>query len=191
MREPFVKQIHKLLIKNGKTIAVAESCTGGSLSHLLTSQSGSSKYFILGVIPYSNKAKSKILKISAKLIAQKGAVSREVAEKMAQAVRKLAKADLGIGITGIAGPIGGTPQKPVGTVFIAVSHKDKTFCKKSHFTGTRASIRKKASLKALELILAKIESPRTKVQGFIPSRKNTKPFIPRAKAREFLRGIKS
>jgi len=147
-----VNQIHKTLIKNKKTVAVAESCTGGLLSNLLTRISGSSKYFILGIVAYSNKTKENILKIPAQLIAKKGAVSREAAKIMAQAVRKLAKTDFGIGITGIAGPTGATPKKPIGTVFIAIDSKDKKVCQRFLFKGNRNTIREKAALKALELL---------------------------------------
>jgi len=147
-----VNQIHKLLIKKKITIAVAESCTGGLLSNLLTKIPGSSKYFILGVVAYSNKAKRKILKIPAKIIDKKGAVSSDTAKLLAKSVRLAAEADLGIGITGIAGPGGGSKEKPVGTVFIAVDSKNKKICKKFNFTGKRATIRKKSALKALELL---------------------------------------
>lgn len=151
-----VNQIHKLLIQNRKTIAVAESCSGGWLSLLLTQTPGSSGYFILGIVAYSNKAKQRILKIPLALLAKKGAVSKEVAQKLAQSVRKLAKTDFGIGITGIAGPTGATPQKPVGRVFIAIDSKTRKICKKFHFKGNRTTVRKKAALKSLEL-LKKIE----------------------------------
>ena len=147
-----VKQIHKFLIKNNQSLSVAESCTGGLLSSLLTRSSGSSVYFKLGVVAYSNQAKHRILSIPLKMMKQKGSVSRDVARSMAQAVRRLAKTDLGIGITGIAGPTGGSPQKPVGTVFIAVSGKRKTISKEFHFTGNRTTIRNKSALKALELL---------------------------------------
>jgi nicotinamide-nucleotide amidase len=152
MAQDIVYQIHKLLIKTRKTIAVAESCTGGLLSSLLTQVSGSSSYFKLGVVAYSNTAKEKVLSVPQRLIARKGAVSEEVAIKLAQGVRKLAKADFGIGITGIAGPTGATPHKPVGTVFIAIASKNKTICKKFHFRGSRTSIRIKSAIKALELL---------------------------------------
>ena len=140
-----------------KTVAVAESCTGGLLSSLLTYIGCSSKYFILGIVAYSNKSKQDILKIPAGFIAKKGTVSQEVAEKLAQNVRKMAKTDFGIGVTGIAGPTGGTPKKPAGTVFIAVTSKNKTISKKFHFTGNRAAIRKKSALKALELLKSLFE----------------------------------
>ncbi len=147
-----VKQIHKSLIKNNRSVAAAESCTGGLLSSLLTRFSGSSRYFKLGVVPYGSQAKHRILSIPAKMLKQKGSVSSDVARHMAQAVRKLAKSDFGIGITGIAGPTGGSPQKPVGTVFIAVSGKDKTISQEFHFTGNRTTIRNKSALKSLELL---------------------------------------
>lgn len=104
---------------------MAESCTGGLLSNLLTQIPGSSKYFILGVVAYSNQAKENILKIPRDIIVKKGAVSKNVAELLAKAVRLMAKTDFGIGITGTAGPTGGSREKPVGTVFIAIDTKNK------------------------------------------------------------------
>jgi nicotinamide-nucleotide amidase len=147
-----VNQVHKLLIRNKKTIAVAESCTGGLLSNFLTRLSGSSKFFILGVVAYSNKAKEIILKVPLSLIVKKGAVSPEVTIKMAEGIRKIAKSDFGIGVTGIAGPRGGTSRKPVGTVFIAINSENKRICKKFYFKGNRSIIRKKTALVALELL---------------------------------------
>jgi len=147
-----VHQIHTLLLKNKKTIAIAESCTGGFLSNLLTKLSGSSRYFILGIIAYSNEAKKKILRVPSSLITTRGAVSKEVASSMAGRIRKVAHTGIGIGITGIAGPSKGSAQKPVGTVFIALDSKNKKICKKFHFKGTRLCIRKKAALKGLELL---------------------------------------
>lgn len=147
-----LNQIHKLLIKKKKNIAIAESCTGGLACNLLTQIPGSSNYFILGIVAYSNKAKRDILKIPAGLIAKKGAVSKEVAQKLAKSIRRLAKTDFGIGITGIAGPTGGTFKKPVGTVFIAVDSKTKKICKRFIFKGNRLNIRKVAAWKALELL---------------------------------------
>lgn len=147
-----INQIHRFLIKRQKTVAVAESCTGGLVSNLLTQISGSSQYFILGVVVYSNKAKQSLLKIPRSLIAKNGAVSADVALYMAGNIRKIANADFGIGITGVAGPTGGTPQKPIGTVFIAIKSKNKKICKKFHFRGNRLKIREIATLKALELL---------------------------------------
>ncbi len=152
----YIKQLHTLLIKNAKTIAVAESCTGGLLSELLTQNPGSSKYFILGVITYNNDAKKDILRVPKHILIQKGAVSKEVVKKMAQSVRILAKTDFGIGITGIAGPTGATAGKPIGTVFIAISAKNKLICRRFQFKGNRLTIRKTAALKALELLTPEV-----------------------------------
>ena len=106
MEQDLLTQVHKTLLKTRKTIAVAESCTGGLASSLLTSLSKSSKYFILGTVTYSNRAKTRILGIPTSLINKKGAVSCEVALKMAENIRKIAKTDFGLSITGIAGPTG-------------------------------------------------------------------------------------
>jgi PncC family amidohydrolase len=150
--ERLLDQIHDSLLKTGKTVGVAESCTGGLLSELLTQNPGSSGYFNLGVITYSNKAKETVLGIPTRIIKKNGAVSKETAQKMAHSVRTLAKTDFGMGITGIAGPSGGTPEKPPGTVFIAIDAKNKKICEKFVFQGSRAAIRKKAAEKALELL---------------------------------------
>ncbi len=146
------QQVHKILTAKNKTLAIAESCTGGLASSLLTKIPGSSKYFILGIVTYHNRSKEKILKIPHKILATKGAVSKETATLMARNIKKIAKTDFGIGITGIAGPSGGTINKPVGTVFIAVNSKNKTTCKKFVFSGSRNQIQLAAALKALELL---------------------------------------
>lgn len=156
--EGIIYQTHKLLIDNGKTLAVAESCTGGLASKLLTDLPGSSKYFILGVTAYNNKVKNRLLGIPMQLLRKKGAVSEEVALKLAANVKRLAKADIGIGTTGIAGPSGGSPDKPVGTVYIAAASAKRTVCKKLRLRGSRAAIRKQAALKALELLSKTIRS---------------------------------
>jgi PncC family amidohydrolase len=150
--QPIVRQIHNLLIKSRKTISVAESCTGGILSCLLTQLPGSSKYFVLGTVTYSNKAKETILNIPGYIIARNGAVSEKTARQMAKSVRKIAKTDFAISITGIAGPSGGIFQKPVGTVFVAIDSSAKLICKKFHFSGNRDAIRKKSALSALKLL---------------------------------------
>lgn len=152
LMEHIIKQTHTILLKRKYTIAVAESCTGGLLAQLLTEFSGSSKYLLLGVIAYSNKAKEKILRIPPILLSKHGAVSPEVASGMAKSVRNLAGADYGIGVTGIAGPTGGTPAKPVGTVFIAVAGKHIMICKKFHFAGKRYTVRKKTALASLGIL---------------------------------------
>ena len=157
--ERIILQAHKSLIKRNKTVAVAESCTGGLASTLLTRLSGSSKFFILGIVAYSNTAKINLLKIPAEIIKKNGSVSRDTAIQMAQRVRKLAKADFAVGITGIAGPAGGSLEKPVGTVFIAVAVKNKINVKKFCFRGSREKIRKNAALQALKLLTCALSSP--------------------------------
>jgi len=157
MLTDIVRKIHLLLIRNNKTIAVAESCTGGLLSKLLTDLSGSSGYFLLGVVTYSNQAKTAILNIPDSLINKEGAVSRAVAELMAKSVRKLSRADFGIGITGIAGPAGGTHNKPKGTVFIALNSRNKTTCQRFNFSGSRSAVRNKAALESLRLLASLIK----------------------------------
>jgi len=149
---PLVLQIHNLLIKNKKSIAVAESCTAGGLSKQLTETPGSSAYFIAGIAAYSNRAKTKLLGIPAGLITKKGAVSQEVALKMAEKICQLTRADIGIGITGIAGPKGESPRKPVGTVFIAVQDNKHCLCERYQFKGNRSKVRETAVKQALLLL---------------------------------------
>lgn len=148
-----VREAHTLLIRKKKTIAVAESCTGGHLCSLLTREAGSSAFFSFGAVTYSNEAKNKILHIPRATIHRHGAVSREVALMMARNVRRIAKTDIGIGITGIAGPAGGTARKPVGTVYIAVSFGARTIYKKHLFHGSRTAIRSQSARAALALLL--------------------------------------
>jgi len=159
--------MHKLLIKRKLSVAVAESCTGGLLSKLLTDFAGSSSYFLMGVVAYHNEAKGTALHIPSSLITKRGAVSKEVALAMATRVQKIAGADLGVGITGIAGPSGAATGKPVGTVFIAVAAKKRTSYGRFHFTGTRRTIRIRAARAALKLLdsslrMTKYRSLRTK-----------------------------
>jgi PncC family amidohydrolase len=145
-------KIHKLLLKNKQTLAVAESCTGGMLSSILTSRSGSSGFFILGTVVYSNFSKHLLLKVPMSLINRHGAVSRPVAVALARNIRKIARSDYSVSLTGIAGPTGASPAKPVGTVFISVSSKTKLLCRKFQFQGTRFSIRQQSCLRALKLL---------------------------------------
>ena len=152
MLKKLLKQLHKKLLKNKKTLATAESCTGGLLSARLTETSGSSQYFLLGVITYSDKAKEKILGIPAKIIAKHKAASSQVAILMAKNIRKKFNTDFGLSVTGIAGPTKTTTDKPVGTVYICLSSKNKNSCQKFIFSGSRQKIRKKSTLQALRLL---------------------------------------
>ena len=144
--------VAKKLLTNKKTLAIAESCTGGLLANRITDVPGSSKYFKLGLIAYSNESKATFLGITMKTIEKYGAVSRQVASLMAKNVRILAGTDYGIGVSGIAGPGGATNKKPVGLVYIAISTKEKTICKDFHFVGTRDLIKYKSSQAALNMI---------------------------------------
>ena len=143
--------VGKRLLKSGKTLSIAESCTGGLLANRITDIPGSSNYFKLGLITYSNESKNKLLGIPTETIKKYGAVSKQTASLMAKNVRILAGVTYGIGITGIAGPGGKTNKKPVGLVYIAVSTKTKTICKEFRFVGTRNLIKYKSTQAALNL----------------------------------------
>lgn len=147
-----------LLMKLKKTLAIAESCSGGLLTHRLTNISGSSQFLKVGIIAYSNEAKIKLLKVPSSLIQKYGAVSPETACAMAQGVRLGFKTDFGVSITGIAGPTGGTKTKPVGLTYIAASSKEKVECLEWHFKGTRLQVKESAATKAIDLLLKFITS---------------------------------
>jgi nicotinamide-nucleotide amidase len=129
--------IGQKLIQSKKTLAFAESCTGGYLSHLITKVPGSSAYFKGSIISYAYDVKERSLDVNHEMMNEMGAVSEEVVVQMAKAVREKLQSDVGISISGIAGPDGGTEDKPVGTVWIAYSDKDKTVAKKYQFTKDR------------------------------------------------------
>ena len=141
------------LIDMKKTLAAAESCSGGLLAHRLTNIPGSSAFFKLGLVTYSNESKTSLLKIPKPVIKQYGAVSQQVATLMSQQIRKLYKTDYGIAISGIAGPGGGTKTKPVGLTYIAVSSSAEDLCLECRFKGSRLDIKKKATSKALKTFL--------------------------------------
>ena len=148
----FEKKVFQKFTKSSKTLAISESCTGGMIAERLINIPGASKFFLLGIIAYDNAAKIKILKVPHSLIKKHGAISADVACAMARGVRKILKTDYGLGVTGIAGPGGGTKAKPVGLVFIAVSIKNKTIVKKYHFKGNRLAVRKAATQTALKML---------------------------------------
>ena len=148
------KKIVKLLIKKKNRISFAESCTGGLLSSVITSISGSSKVFTLGLVTYSNSSKINVLKVPKKIIAKHGAVSYETCLSMVKNLNRISKTNISVSITGIAGPKGGTKQKPVGLVFIGIKKGNKTFVKKYLFKNKKRSLIQKATVnKALNLIL--------------------------------------
>jgi len=140
------------LMMRQKTLAVAESCTGGLLSERLTRVPGSSNYFVGGAVCYSNKLKTKLVGVPAELMEQNGAVSKPVAQALAEGIRKRAGASIGIGITGVAGPGGGTPEKPVGLVFVALADERGTEIREFRFPGDRERVRLWSAQMALEAI---------------------------------------
>ncbi|MGB9206114.1 MAG: competence/damage-inducible protein A [Terriglobales bacterium] len=148
-----IEQIVSYLLQmRGMTLAVAESCTGGLLAERITSLSGSSRYFLGGAVVYSNALKTQFANVPKAMIDQHGAVSREVAAAMAEGIRKRCVASYGIGITGVAGPSGGTEQKPVGLVYIALAGEEGTQVVERNFPGDRKRIRQFSTQQALEMI---------------------------------------
>jgi len=154
--------VARLLKERGLKVAVAESCTGGLVAHKLTNVPGISEFFLEGVVAYSNAAKTRLLGVPEALFSTVGAVSAEAASAMADGVRQRSGSDVAVGVTGIAGPTGGTPQKPVGLVFIAVSTRRATEAKEFRFAGPRTMIKDrsaKAALNMLRLALAGCGAP--------------------------------
>ena len=157
--EPIEVIIGRLLRKRGWMLSIAESCTGGLIGHRITNIPGSSDYFDGGVITYSNDAKRELLKVPEEVIRTYGAVSRQTAVAMAEGIRKLRGVEIGIGVTGIAGPAGGTAAKPVGLVYIALSSPVRVECKEFRFNGDREMIKLQASEAALNMIRRLLEEP--------------------------------
>ena len=149
-------KIIKKLIKNKLKISFAESCTGGLLSSSITSISGSSKVFDLGLITYSNKAKVAILKIPKKIITKHGAVSKECCLSMVKNLSKISKANIFVSITGIAGPNGGTKSKPVGLVYIGIKKGNKIIIKENRYKSSNRMSIQKATVKTSLNIIQKI-----------------------------------
>lgn len=144
--------LSELLAKKRKTLAVAESCTGGLLSNRITNISGVSIYFKMGVVVYSNDSKINLLKVSADTIREYGAVSKETAMEMARGIKKVSGSDYGLSITGIAGPGGGTAEKPVGLVYFGLASDKGEFTEEKKFNGTRAEIKEFSANYALHLL---------------------------------------
>ncbi|HHV93658.1 MAG TPA: competence/damage-inducible protein A [Firmicutes bacterium] len=144
--------VARLLLAQKKTVAVAESCTGGLISHKLTNVPGSSGYYMQGAVTYSNAAKTAVLGVDPELLAQFGAVSRQVAKAMAEGVRQWAGTDIGLSVTGIAGPGGGSPAKPVGLVYFGISYPGGTNTFRRQFAGDRLLVKERAALAALDIL---------------------------------------
>jgi len=165
------EEVGGLLREQGLNLSIAESCTGGLITHRLTNIPGSSDYVERSVVVYSNLSKTEMLKVPKELIEQCGAVSEEVAKAMAQGVRTMARTSLGLAVTGIAGPSGGSVSKPVGTVFIALAGEKELMCNGYHFRGNREEIKCMSSEKALEMLCDYL---RGKTEGVKGSSENVK-----------------
>ncbi|HHV19597.1 MAG TPA: competence/damage-inducible protein A [Thermoanaerobacterales bacterium] len=150
--------VAKLLFKLNKTIAIAESCTGGLMAHKLTNIPGISQYFERGVVSYSNRSKQELLKVKADTIKEYGAVSEQTAKEMARGIRLTSDTDIGVSITGIAGPDGGTPEKPVGLVYIGYSDSDSEYAEQYFFNGERIDIKERSVNSAFHLVRRMIKS---------------------------------
>jgi nicotinamide-nucleotide amidase len=144
--------VGRLLREKGSTIAVAESCTGGLIAHRITEIPGSSNYFLLGVVAYSNQAKEALLAVPHAILERYGPISKETAEQMAVGVRESSGATIGIATTGIAGPTGGTPENPVGRVFIALATEALCEVKQYELLGNRHEIKRMAAELSLDMV---------------------------------------
>lgn len=151
------ERLGRLLRERKLTVAVAESCTGGLISSRITDVAGASDYFLAGLVTYSNEAKERFLSVPKDLIVAKGAVSREVAEKMAEGVRHAAGADIGFSVTGIAGPGGGTKEKPVGTVCMGLAAGGTVLARQHGFDGDRSAIKRQSADEAMTFVLDYLE----------------------------------
>ena len=151
-----IQLLHTKLIKKKITISVAESCTGGLLAHNLTKLANSSKYFQMGLTTYSNQAKIEILKVNKKIIDKYGAVSKECCKSMVQNLSKISKSKINISITGIAGPGGGSKDKPIGLVYIGVKKGNKIMIKENKFKSKNRFLIQKATVKTSLKIINRI-----------------------------------
>ena len=150
--ESLEKVVVSKLIERNLTLATAESCTGGFIDSRITDVSGSSEVFLVGFVTYSNKAKKEILGVDEQLLSKYGAVSEQVARAMAEGARAVSGSDIAISVTGIAGPTGGTPAKPVGLVYMALATSDETIAFEHRFSGSRMDIKQRASQAALNML---------------------------------------
>jgi nicotinamide-nucleotide amidase len=158
MSEELETKIVRLLTERKQTLALAESCTGGYISHRLTNVPGASAVFSCGLVTYSNEAKQTFLSVRAETLAQFGAVSEPVAREMAEGARRAGRTDYAIAVTGIAGPGGGTPEKPVGTVFIALATARETRVSRCFNPGERLAFKQATSQQALEQLEAVLDA---------------------------------
>ena len=153
-----IKKVSIALKKHNLMLVTAESCTGGLIAKLMTDRAGSSAVFERGFVTYTNEAKNELLNVSRETYREHGAVSEEVATEMAKGALANSHAQIAISVTGVAGPGGGTVEKPVGLVYIGVSFQGRTEAFKCHFDGTREEIRDQTAWHALEIVLEKISA---------------------------------
>lgn len=157
LEHKLIELVHQIKsLAKGKSISTAESCTGGLVASYLTSIPGSSKYFTTGIVSYSNEIKIKLLNVNNKTLDKFGSVSEEVAKEMAMGSMKTANSDIAVSVTGIAGPGGGTKNKPVGMVCFGIATPKEVKSTTHYFSGTRSEIRQKSCEIALKLIITSV-----------------------------------
>ena len=154
--EPVEELIYRHFVKEKWSLCLAESCTGGLVAARLVKVPGASEYFLGSIVAYSNRSKETLLKVSSKVLSTHGAVSQEAAEEMAKGALAAFNSDFSIATTGIAGPSGGSPQKPVGLVCFAIASKDKIISWQTILTGDRTQIQESAATVALEKLFSQI-----------------------------------
>ena len=160
MQPPVETRIGPLLLERGLKLAVAESCTGGLIGYRITSVPGSSDYFLGGIIAYANEVKTRLLGVSINTLDVSGAVSRETVLEMVSGVRRALAADVAVSVSGIAGPAGGTPSKPVGTVWVGLAAQQGAWARLFHFPGNRSYNQAAAAEAALALLLDYLQGHR-------------------------------
>jgi PncC family amidohydrolase len=157
-QDPLEVWVGRLLTAKNLTLALAESCTGGLVSHRLTEVPGSSAYFLGGIVSYANTAKEQLLGVNHNTLYNYGAVSAETALKMAQGARLALGADIGLSVTGIAGPTGGTPDKPVGLVYVALASRSEERCERHVWESDRSGNKALSAEAALDLLRRHLET---------------------------------
>ncbi|HSJ53571.1 MAG TPA: CinA family protein [Anaerolineae bacterium] len=161
------EQVGALLAERGLSLVTAESCTGGLVGHRLTNVSGSSSYYLGGFVTYSDHLKKQLLGVSPATLAEHGAVSEPTAREMVRGARERLGADLALAVTGVAGPEGGTPQKPVGLVYVALSSASAEVCHRHQFDGDRLAVKQQSAEVALRLLLAHLERGEDRMVEFL------------------------
>ncbi len=149
-------QVSSELARRGLTVSTAESCTGGLVGHLLTNVPGSSAYFLGGIVAYSNQAKMEQLRVPPEILERHGAVSDECARAMASGCRQVFRSDLAVSVTGVAGPDGGTPEKPVGLVFVALADARGSVCRRFLWGGDRVTNKQESAQAALGMLAQRL-----------------------------------